>query len=104
MKLRFFWNGIKVGTGKLQRCFYSLGALLHHPPGTITIYGKRYRPFSEEVHRAFVVEDNTEYVSDYFDNEHMRVTPDHPLYGQVKAAWQAREAHYAKRFPVEVAS
>lgn len=105
MKLRFFWNGIKVGTGKIQRCSYSLGALLRHPAGTITIYGKEYWPgFSAEVRAAFTVENDSDLQTDYFEKDRIRVTPDHPLYSEIRAAWEAHEAHYAKRFPAAVQS
>jgi len=110
--LKFYWNGIKdtEGTlslcsfdrdkttqGKLQLCTYHRGALLHHPEGTITIYGKRYRPFSSGVCKAFEVKDDTEIQSDYIVNEHIRVMPNHPLYAEVLKACQDLEAHNAKR-------
>lgn len=96
MSLRFFWNGIKGSDGKLQRCSYSDGKLYHHPEGTITIYAKHYRDFSAEVRQQFQVENNSDMQTDYFENDSIRVTPDHPLYGQVKAALAARNAHYDK--------
>ena len=95
--LKFFWNGIKENGGKLQLCSYYMGALLHHPAGTITIYGKRYRPFSTGVQEAFIVTDDSDIMSDYVVNEHIRVMTNHPLYAQVLAAHQAQEVHQAKR-------
>src|ERR1700730_10364126 len=95
--LKFFWNGIKANGGKMQRAHYSSGALLHSPAGTITIYGRDYKSFSAEVREAFTVENNSEMMTDYFEQDHIRVTPDHALYSQVKSAMEARDAHYAKR-------
>lgn len=100
--LKFYWNGIRESNGgaygPLQLCTYHRGALLHHPDGTITIYGKRYRPFSSGVCHAFEVKDDTEIQSDYIVNEHIRVMPDHPLYVDVFKACQAKESHDAKRW------
>jgi hypothetical protein len=96
--LKFYWNGIKEDRGKLQLCSYHMGALYHHPDGTITIYGRRYRPFSEGVRKAFEVNDDTEIQSDYIMNEHIRVTPSHPLYSAVYAACEAKRIHDEKRW------
>jgi hypothetical protein len=101
-RLKFYWNGIRESNGgaygPLQLCTYHRGALKHHPDGTITIYGKRYRPFSSGVQAAFQVQDDTEIQSDYIVNEHIRVLPTHPLYQEVLAACIAKEAHDAKRW------
>lgn len=97
--LRFFWNGIKANGGRLQLCSYSQGALLNSPAGTITIYKRDYVRFSAEVREAFKVENDSDMMTDYFEQDRIRVTPDHPLYTAVKSAVAAREAHYAKRFP-----
>lgn len=96
--LRFLWNGIKDSGGKLQRCSYSLAAMMQHPVGTVTVYA-RDRRFSEEVRAAFTVENDTDLMADYFDKDRFLVTPDHPLYTQVQAAVAKREAHYNRRFP-----
>ncbi len=91
--LKFYWNGIKVNGGKLQLCSYSGSQLCNHPAGTITIYGKRYRSFSAEIHAALKVENNSEMQTDYFENDRIRVQPDHPLYTEAKAALVAAQAH-----------
>lgn len=92
--IKFFYNGIKGSDGKLQKCSYSDGPLLHHPVGTITIYGKRYRPFSSEVAEALVIENNSDIQTDYFENDRIRIVPNHPLYAAVKAAVDKRNAKY----------
>lgn len=102
--LKFYWNGIKEDTGTLQLCTYHRGALHHHPEGTITIYGKRYRSFSQAVCQAFTVQDDTEIQSDYIVNEHIRVLPTHPLYREVLAACIKKETHDANRWAKKVAA
>jgi hypothetical protein len=95
--LKFYYNGIKDDGGKLQKCSYTSGKLLHNPEGTITIYGKHYEDFSAGVTSAFKVENGTDFQTDYFENDRIRVLPDHPLYAQVKAAVEAQEAHQKAR-------
>lgn len=94
----FYWNGIKDAKGaKLQKCSYSEGRLLHHPECTITIYARDYIHFSAKVRECFAVENDTDSMADYFDSDRIRVIPAHPLYPQVKAALEARDAHYARK-------
>jgi hypothetical protein len=91
MKLRFFYNGIKAADGKLQRCWYSDAQLRSHPAGTITIYGRGR--FSKDVAAEFIVENNTEMQTDYFEDDRIRVEPDHPLYAEVAAALAKQQEH-----------
>jgi len=95
--LRFFWNGIKGADGKLQGVHYSDGKLVHFPAGTITIYGKGYRKFSAEVRAAFIVENESDMMTDYFEDDRIRVDSTHPLYGQVLVALRAQTAHRERR-------
>lgn len=94
--MKFFYNGIKASDGKLQKCYYSEGPYLKLPEGTITIYGKHYKNFSAEVSAAFKIEDGTDIQSDYFENQHIRVEPSHPLYAQVKEALEKQKARNAR--------
>lgn len=95
MAIKFFYNGIKGSDGKLQKGSYSDGELYHHPAGTITIYANNYRRFSQEIAEAFTIENDTDYQTDYFDEDRIRVVPSHPLYAAVKAALDKRQAKYA---------
>ena len=96
--LRFFWNGIKVEKGKLQKCSYSDSQLNSYPKGTITIYAPgTCGRFSAEIATAFTVENETDSQSDYFAPDRIRVTPDHPLYAKVAEALAKRDAHYSAK-------
>jgi len=95
--LKFFYNGIKGGDGKLQRCFYSASALLHHPEGTITIYSREYSRFTKDIQETFDVENDSDCMTDYFEKDRIRVMPSHPMYAQVLAALRLMEAHNEKR-------
>lgn len=94
----FYWNGIKDAKGeKLQRCWYSASSMQDMPEGTITIYARDYARFSGLVRSCFAVQNDTDIMVDYFDNDRIRVIPAHPLYPQVRAAMDACAAHSAKR-------
>lgn len=96
--LKFYWNGIKESGGKLQLCSYSESELLNFPKGTITIYGRHYRSFSAGIKAAFTVTNGSEMMSDYFENDSIRVEPTHPLYAEVKAACDKKKEHDEKRW------
>ena len=91
--LKFYWNGIKENGGELQRAWYSLGNLINYPADTITIYGRDYKSFSDEVQKSFTVKNDSDMRADYCEKDRIRVTTDHPLYKQVFAAYEAHKAH-----------
>jgi hypothetical protein len=95
--MKFFYNGIKGSDGKLQKCYYSEGPYLKVPSDVITIWGKNYKSFSEEVAQAFKVEDGSDMQSDYFENEHILVPSSHPLYPAVRAALEKQKEHIERR-------
>ncbi len=95
--LRFYWNGIKCDNGALELCSYSNGTLTNYPEGTITIYARDYRRFSKEAARWFHVENESDSMTDYFDDDKIRVCPNHPLYNHVALAHAAQELHHEKR-------
>ena len=98
MALKFFYNGIKSNGGKLQKAHYTVGNLgERYPENTITIYARDYSRFCADVRANFTVHNDTDSMTDYFDSDRIRVTPDHPLYAQVMVAVQAQEAHSKKR-------
>ena len=83
--LKFHYNGIRASDSKLQRCHYSMGHFINYPARTITIRAKHYANgimlFSKAVRAVFCVRDDC-------DSEYIRVTPDHPLYAEVLAAYE----------------
>ena len=95
MEVKFMWNGIKVD-GKLHKCWYSISTLVGFPAGTITIYGKNYGDLPAIA--GLTVENDSDIMTDYFENDRIRVTPDNPFYTEVKAALEKLNDHNAKRF------
>ena len=93
--IKFYWNGIKDNGGKIQTCHYSSGQITNYPSGTITIYARGYKAFSDGIQAAFKVDNHSDYQSDFVVTDHIRVKPDHPLYGVVFAAQQAQSKHFA---------
>ena len=98
----FYYNGIRdTKRAPIQRCLYSRAGT-YNAPGlrcdeTITIYARDYRRFSAAVRAHFAVENNSDTMTDYFEQDRIRVRPDHPLYPQVKAAMEASEASRERR-------
>ena len=95
--LKFFYNGIKANGGKLQKAHFSDSPLHNRPAGTITIYARDYSRFSAEIREAFTVENDTDSMTDYFENDRIRVEPNYPLYAEVKKAVDAQAAHSKAR-------
>lgn len=96
--LKFLWNGIKAGSGKLQSASYSKGSYTPEskiPEGTITVYARGHSRFSSEVRAAFDVKNDTDTMTDYFEGDTLRVRPDHALYAVVSAAEAKQAAHRA---------
>ena len=92
MKVQFMYNGIKVD-GKLYKASYSDAKLCRYPEGTITIYGKRYRALPPIP--GLNVTNNSEIMTDYFENDSIRVEPDNPWYPQVQEACAKERVHDA---------
>jgi hypothetical protein len=91
MAIRFFYNGLKVDKGRLQRGWYSLQ--LEHDyghtfiPTQLTIYARSCYPgFSDDVKAAFVVENNSDSMTDYFESDRIRLLPSHPRFMDAAAA------------------
>jgi hypothetical protein len=98
--LKFFYNGLKTSSGKLEKASYSVGP--YSPESglsedTITITAREYLRFSSEIQEAFGVTNRTDTMTDFFDHDRIRVLPSHPLYPQIKAAYLALQAKGAAR-------
>jgi hypothetical protein len=97
--LKFFYNGLKDG-GKLQKASYSTGPYTPEsglPDETITITARDYMRFSAGIQVAFVVVNQTDTMTDFFDKDRIRVRPSHPLYSEVKRAYNSQQAKRAAR-------
>jgi hypothetical protein len=98
----FFWNGIKDAKGeKLQKAHYSMGGYTNVPAemaaDTITIYSHEYTGFSALVRTCFEVKNESDSMTDYFEKDRIQVLPVHPLYPQVRAAFDAQQARRERR-------
>ena len=98
--IKFYYNGLKINGGNLQRCFYCNGdytAKTGITQGTITIYSKELR-FSKEIKEFFTVKNDSDGMIDYFESDSILVRPDHPLYSEVLKALEARQNRTAKKY------
>ena len=94
-RIKFVWNGIKAN-GKLHRTFYSDGALINSPKGTLTIYARDYKSLPKI--DGLTAENGTDIQTDYFESDRIRVTPDNRHYPAVLAALKQRQEHDAKKW------
>ena len=96
MTVKFMWNGIKVD-GTLYKAHYSIGGMNGGAwdKNTITIYGKNYidLPAVEGLN----IENDSDIMTDYFENDRIRVTPNNKYYGEVLAAYNKQNEHVEKR-------
>jgi hypothetical protein len=91
--LKFFYNGVKTSSGRLEKAHYGAGPYTPESglsDDTITITAREYMRFSPEIQAAFVVVNHTDTMSDFFDKDRIRVRPSHALYPEV--AQQAKRA------------
>ena len=95
MAIKFVWNGIKVD-GELYKCWYSGSDLVGFPKGTITIYGKNYKDLPRI--EGLNVQNDSDSMTDYFENDRIRVTPDNKWFEEVKKAYAQQNEHRTKMF------
>ena len=99
--IKFYYNGIKTDDYEgLQKCSYSYsksyGYNIEQGEG-ITIYKTEYGSFSPEIKKAFVVKNDSDSMTDYFETDKIRVSINHPLYAEVKTAWEKLEKRFENR-------
>jgi Fe2+ or Zn2+ uptake regulation protein len=88
------WNGIKID-GKLYKAHYSEGALTNYEEGTLTIYAKEYSRFPKI--EGLTIYNDSDIMTDYFEEDQIRVTPDNVFYNQVQGAISKANKHYNKK-------
>jgi hypothetical protein len=92
--VKFMWNGIKVD-GKLYRAWYSEGELIGKPKGTLSIYGRDYVSFPKI--EGLNIENDTDWNSDYFCDDKIRVAPDNEHYPAILEAIRAEKERREKK-------
>lgn len=100
-KIRFYWNGLKVGDSRaLVKCGYSNAPKKGEP---VTIYGRDYNDLPRGY---FTVTNDTDSYADYFCDDCAEIPPTHPLYKYIFfAAWSASmhyEIPYTKKLGEEI--
>ena len=66
----------------------------HHPQGTLTIYAKDY---GNQLPSLLRPENDTDFQTDYFDKDKIRLTPSHPHYKAALLAFKKQEESEARR-------
>lgn len=86
-KIRFLKHAVAFN-GKKARVSYSQGA--YHkasglPRGTITIYARDY---GQQLPRELFPENDTDFMTDYFDKDRARITPQSKYFKDVLVAFK----------------
>ena len=90
--IKWFWNGFKVnGSKALTKAHYSFQKT------QLTVYGKEYKDFPPELAEVFTVENNTDLITDYFDNDKIRIEPSHPEFQAAAQAYIKQEERAIQR-------
>lgn len=92
--IRIYYNGIKIDGGEIIRCFYSLDNNKDHAP-SVSIHARGYKDLPRDL---LPVKNETDLYTDYFDNDHAYITPEHPLYVYFRYAALKARAKDAKRY------
>lgn len=97
MTIKFVWNGIKVDGELYKASYYKSGytAASGLDQETITVYGKDYKPLPRI--DGMEIENDTEIMTDYFENDRMRIAPGKKYYEEALEAYKAQELHMEKR-------
>lgn len=75
--IRFYWNGIKVDGGRLIPCHYSIDG------ESVTIYARDYKELPREY---FDVVNNSDIMTDYFEDDRTTLDENNPLYKYARYA------------------
>jgi hypothetical protein len=94
--IKFLKNGIKDSLGNYFPCHYS------NSGDEIRIYGKRYKDFSQEIRDSFTVKNESDVVTDYFENDKIVVSNTHPRYSEIREIADVREAVKRLRYETRV--
>lgn len=92
-KVEFVWNGIKIGD-KIYRASYSKFNLNSTGEDNITIYGKNYKDLPKI--DGLTIENNSDSMTDYCENDRIRVKRDNPHWDAVLKAYMKQQEHDSK--------
>ena len=81
-QIKFYYNGIKVNNGKLEK----IGWSAPQQDGMIYGFANSYCGLSKEIKELFTVENNTDSVTDLFEKDILKIQSNHPLYNEAKKA------------------
>ena len=89
-EIKIFWNGVKLN-GELQKFYFSMNG-----ENVSFIDNERYGRATMPKECGLVIVNNSDSMTDYFEEDHGTITPEHPLYRYFRNAAQANTLHRAK--------
>jgi len=88
IKLQWMYNGIKID-GKLFKGWWSFFKSIRTGQDYITFYSRSYEKLPDI---GMTVENNTDSMTDYFENDLIRFTPEFKLYAEALGAFNLQQA------------
>lgn len=89
-EIKIFWNGVKLN-GELQKFYFYMNG-----ENVSFIDNERYGRATMPKECGLVVINDSDSMTDYFEEDHGTITPEHPLYRYFRNAAQAYTLHRAK--------
>lgn len=89
-EIKIFWNGVKLN-GELQKFYFSMNG-----ENVSFIDNERYGRATMPKECGLVVINNSDSMTDYFEEDHGYITPEHPLYKFFAHAARQARIHYCK--------
>ena|SRR5579863_8725681 len=92
-QIKWMWNGLKVD-GKLYSGSYSKDVLINDTEETITVYGNHYQSFPRI--EGLTIQNDSDSMTDYFENDRIRIRQSSPFWKEALAAYEAAQVHHKK--------
>lgn len=99
---RYHFNGIKIDGGPLSKGHWSFTRSWTTVtdrviPNQLTLYGKDLNDFDPAVSKLFTVENDTDGMTDYYEDDRIRIPADHPEFPAAIQAWAKQQERAAKQ-------
>ena len=99
MDVKFYYNGIKAD-GVFTKCSFGRNIKVEYVDGErvetemIAVYGAHYNPLPNI---GWEVENGTDYMTDYFENDHVHIPVGGKWYAEAYEAWKQGELKLLSR-------
>lgn len=84
--MKLLKKGIRDDQGQYFPVFYCNGQIYVEGAlkDCITIYSRTYKRFSDDIRQHFIVENDSDSMTDYFEKDRIRIFPDSPHFATLQ--------------------